>query len=160
MSYNPYEAPQSSLDMPGDAPPLFNPAWSSSFAVLFGLPVACALHAMNWKNLGNDSMAKANWITAVIFIVVSLLLLIFVPAFWVFFLLIALFVWYFAIGKKQQKFVKENYGKDYPRRNMWLAALAGLGFSVIFFNLCGITMAIFHPELLQEQQAYERGINE
>ena len=44
---NPYEAPKSSWEPENEAPPLFNPSWSSSFAVLFGLPVACTLHAMN-----------------------------------------------------------------------------------------------------------------
>ncbi|MBR6026456.1 MAG: hypothetical protein IK065_02530 [Neisseriaceae bacterium] len=159
MSYNPYEAPQSSFESSMDAPPLFNPAWSSSFAVLFGLPVACFLHATNWKSLGDDSMARNNWIFAGIYILGALGLVIALPLLLWLFLIIMLFVWYFAIGKKQQKFVKENFGKDYPRRNMWLAALAGFGFSMIFFMIINTMMFSLHPELL-EQQNYEREINQ
>ena len=157
---NPYEAPKSSWEPENEAPPLFNPSWSSSFAVLFGLPVACALHAMNWKNLGNDSLAKTNWIVAAIVMLGSFAVIAFAPLFWGLFLLISLFVWYFAIGKKQQKFVKENYGKDYPRRNMWLAALVGFVFSIIFFTICNVMLVNLHPELQQEQQTYEEVVNE
>ncbi|MBR6026262.1 MAG: hypothetical protein IK065_01505 [Neisseriaceae bacterium] len=45
--------------------------------------------------------------------------------------LVLLLVWYFTLAKKQQDFVKENFGDDYPRCNMWLTALVGLLITMI-----------------------------
>ncbi|MBR5674886.1 MAG: hypothetical protein IKX14_00400, partial [Neisseriaceae bacterium] len=101
---NPYETPKSSWEPENEAPPLFNPSWSSSFAVLFGLPVACVLHAMNWKSLGNDSMAKANWIACIAIIVISFILIAFASNIVInLFSIASLLVWYFLLGETPAK---------------------------------------------------------
>ena len=142
---NPYEAPQSSLsNYNNDCEPIFNPFAASCFAILFSTPFACILHAMNWKKLGNEEMAKANWIACIAIIVISFILIAFASNIVInLFSIASLLVWYFLLGSKQQKFVKENYGNDYPRRNIWMAALAGLGFVSLYVILLTIVMVAF-----------------
>lgn len=145
MTDNPYEAPQSSVINNQDCPPLFNPFVSSIFGLLFFMPFACVLHAMNWKALGDEQMEKSNWIAAGVITLICIILL-FLD--FKFSGLILLLVWYFTLGKKQQDFVKENFGNDYPRRNMWLAALVGLGVTILWIVLAFAILVIFSPSSL------------
>ncbi len=99
---------------------------------------------MNWKKLGNEEMAKANWIACIAIIVISFILIALASNIVInLFSIASLLVWYFLLGSKQQKFVKENYGNDYPRRNIWMAALAGLGFVSLYVILLTIVMVAF-----------------
>ncbi|MBR7002745.1 MAG: hypothetical protein IKI11_08810 [Neisseriaceae bacterium] len=70
---NPYEPPKSTWEnpLPKDAPRLFNPTASSMFAILFGLPLACFLHAANWKALGEHKYSSANIWIGVVWIVLA-----------------------------------------------------------------------------------------
>ena len=148
---NPYEPPKSTWEnpLPKDAPRLFNPTASSMFAILFGLPLACFLHAANWKALGEHKYSSANIWIGVVWIVLAVG--IFVASAIVnggdmqgnnaiqrSFLILglpALLGWYFGFGRKQEQLVLEKYGKNYPRRNMWWAVLWGLVMSVSIFAL-------------------------
>jgi hypothetical protein len=140
---NPYATPQSdpvpSLVSP--APRLWNPdaagAWSLIFTPVFG----SILLLKNWQAIGLDGKVKAarNWLNVSI---VMLVLMIVVGMFdlminvtisnvsfavdesfgWYY-----IFIWYFAWQKPQTKYVKEQWGKDYPRKS-WRKPLQ-IGFS-------------------------------
>ena len=152
---NPYEPPKSAWEhpLPKDAPRLFNPTASSMFAILFGLPLACFLHAANWKALGEHKYSTANIGIGVAWIVLAVGLFVativasggdmqknnaFEPSFLILGLP-ALLGWYFGFGRKQEQLVLDIYGKNYPRRSMWWAVLWGLvmtaGIFVLFFVL-------------------------
>ncbi len=131
---NPFEPPKASLDVPvgRDAPPLWNPdaagAWSLLFTPIFG----SLLVRRNWQVLGEQDKARTGTIWLVVSIVVFLLsMLIFPMAGFAY-----IFVWYFAFQRQQTLYVKERWGKDYPRKG-WLVPLvvALLGWIVVWLAL-------------------------
>ena len=52
---------------------LFNPNAASCFALLFTVPYSCILHAMNWKSLGDEKMARLNYICSVLILIIFIL---------------------------------------------------------------------------------------
>ncbi|MBO7380871.1 MAG: hypothetical protein J6U05_04275 [Neisseriaceae bacterium] len=147
---NPYEPPKSDWEnpLPKDAPRLFNPTASSMFALLFGLPLACFLHAANWKALGEQKYSTANIWIGVVWIVLAVGLFVAdivmngfesqsssIDHSFIILGLPALLGWYFGFGRKQEQLVQDIYRKNYPRRSMWWAVLWGLVMAVGFFAL-------------------------
>ena len=146
---NPYEAPKTSLE-DKNAPQLFNPTASAIFAVLFGLPVGCFLHAANWKRLGDEKYAKANIWIGIVWIIVLLAIFALIIMLnianqqqleqqinnvSILFGLPAVLGWYFGFGKKQKQIIEQRYGENYPRRNIWWGVLWGIIFLIAFMAI-------------------------
>lgn len=147
------------------APYLWNPQeiaiWSFLFALI--LPIMGAwLHALNWEELGESKLAKQNWYVVwgvSAFTVITLILMIltgFELPMWLGWLLWA--IWFFALGKKQHEFIRQEFGNDYDKRS-WQQPLyyAGVGTIlglIALFILVYLAMiaGIAHESLYPNQQ--------
>lgn len=152
---NPYASPKSAVAdvVEGEAaPPLWNPtaagAWSLLFTPIFG----AVLHMQNWKALGQPEKATASkrWILGCItFFVAIMVSALFLPPsknidrltnLSGFVLLIG---WYYSIGKSQQTYVAQRFGKTYPRRGWAIPLVSALGIAIVyigFFALVAIVL--------------------
>lgn len=122
----------------GNTPALWNPeaagAWSLIFTPIFG----SALVLMNWQALEKKEQIR----TAQIWLVVSIIMLFVqlvsgIPVI----ALLYFILWYFASAKLQAKYVKELWGKEYPRRS-WLWPLI-IGFTAWIIFLGAIFIVSF-----------------
>ena len=157
MSTNPYAPPKAvvaDIAPRQDSPPLWNPNAAANWSLLLSPAFGAFLHMKNWEELGEPAKAAASkaWVIAVLAILVVLPLAIaLVPA-----LsrlqnvsspvgLVLLISWYVSSGRAQVRYVKERFGKDYPRRGwgrpLFMAVLALLGYVVVV----GILAAILAP---------------
>ena len=132
---NPYAAPDSPVQeavAPASAPELWNPNAAALWSLLFSPVFGAYLQMRNWQSLGEPAKAQTSWywmlasIAVIVGVVVASMVL--PEAHWFqkasnrsgFILLLA---WYFAHGKLQLAYVKERYGKAYPRKG-WGIPLA------------------------------------
>lgn len=132
METSSYSTTKSELpveEYPKVAPTLWNPdiagVWSVFFTPIFG----SILVLKNWQAIGDEGRVKA----AKIWLLVSILMLIpvaFIPLL----ALIYLITWYFAWQRNQTKFIKEQWGKDYPRKSWGVPLLLGI-VSVVFYSI-------------------------
>jgi hypothetical protein len=121
---NPYATPHSDIapSLVSPAPRLWNPdaagAWSLIFTPVFG----SILLLKNWQAIGRDDKVKAAriWLIASIVMFVLTILEGGIS-------LIYIIIWYFAWQKPQTKYVKEQWGKDYPRKSWKKPLLIGFG---------------------------------
>ena len=116
---------------------LWNPNAAANWSLLFSPAFGAYLHMKNWEALGDNDKAKSSKSWFISSIILSILGL-------GFFVLVA---WYFSIGKKQTKYVKEKFGDRYTRKS-WGAPLL-IGFSV--FIVC-IFLILLIPENNHQQQ--------
>lgn len=116
---------------------LWNPNAAANWSLLFSPAFGAYLHMKNWEALGDNDKAKSSKTWFISSIILSILGL-------GFFVLVA---WYFSIGKKQAKYVKEKFGDRYTRKS-WGAPLL-IGFSV--FIVC-IFLTLLIPENNPQQQ--------
>ena len=119
------------------APNLWNPdaagVWSLMFTPVFG----SILLLNNWQAIGRDDKVKAarNWLIASIVILIASLVMnvLTIRVMDVLTLdagtisLIYIIIWYFAWQKPQTKYVKEQWGMDYPRKSWTKPLLIGFG---------------------------------
>ena len=152
---NPYVIPHSDL-LPSPvspAPRLWNPdaagAWSLMFTPVFG----SILLLKNWQAIGRDDKVKAarNWLYASIVVLVLAIVVGMVGlTFYItisnvtFFVdeyvgLIYIFIWYFAWQRPQTKYVKMQWGKDYPRKSWGKPLQIGFGCWGGFIILSSLT---------------------
>ena len=123
-SANPFEPPKAPLDVPvdRDAPPLWNPdaagAWSLLFSPIFG----SVLVRKNWQALGEQDKTR----TATIWLVVSVLAFLFGMLVFPLTGFLYIIVWYFAFQRPQAAYVKERWGKTYPRKGWFIPLFAAL----------------------------------
>ena len=157
MSINPYAPPKAvvaDIVPRQDSPPLWNPNAAANWSLLLSPAFGAFLHMKNWEELGEPAKAAASkaWAIAVLAILVALpLAIVLVPA-----LsssqnvssavgLVVLISWYVSSGRTQVRYVKERFGKDYPRRGwgrpLFMAMLAVLAYIVVV----GILAAILAP---------------
>jgi hypothetical protein len=121
------------------APPLWNPNAAANWSLLFSPAFGAWLHMKNWQALGDTKRAASARVWMWVSIACIVLFTIADisnsgagsgggPIF-----LILLLAWYFASGRGQAKFVKERFGKDYPRKG-WGRPFAGvfIAFCVLF----------------------------
>ena len=141
---NPFEPPKASLDhsqVAEEAPPLWNPdaagAWSLLLTPIFG----SVLVRKNWKAIGDDAKAR----TGTIWIVVSVLAL-FLAALFGLAGFLYIIVWYFAWQRPQTQYIRERWGKDYPRKGWAVPLLIGVGVYVgLVVLLVGVGAALAPP---------------
>lgn len=118
----------------GPAPVLWNPEAAGAWSIIFNPIFGAILVLMNWQTLGVKEKVRS----AQLWLAVSVLVL-----FVLFFLpstprsLVAisyLLVWYFAAAKPQAKYIRERWGKAYPKRS-WLWPLL-IAFGILFSLFC------------------------
>jgi hypothetical protein len=128
------------------APALWNPGAATAWSLLFSPAFGAFLHMKNWEALGeplNAASSKLWCIVSLGFLLVMVGLGAFLPESKTLDQLsriagLALLIgWYVTNGKVQVAFVKQRFGKDYPRRGwgkpIGLALLAILAlFAVVF----------------------------
>ena len=158
---NPYQAPKTSIEqLPSGevVPEIWNPNaaanWSLPFSPIFG----AILHMKNWQALGEPAKAAAsrNWAIASAVIAIATVIVDVIMAddkaiegitrILNFALLLA---WYFASARAQAQYVKERFGKNYPRKGwgkpLLFALLAVFAFLVFAFIVCVVLAAWFMP---------------
>jgi len=142
---NPFAPPKAVLEgvavVAEDAPMLWNPdaagAWSLLFTPVFG----SILVRKNWKAIGDEDKVRqgAIWLGASI---VMLLATIFIGILGFFYII----VWYFAWQRPQAQFIRERWGKDYPRKGWIVPLLAALGIYIaVVVVLTMVIMALGPP---------------
>ena len=101
-----------SLEQPLSQPPqLWNPDAAGAWSILLSPIFGSFLIRRNWEAIGQDDKARTGklWLIVSLFMIVPSL---FIPFFGLFYLL----VWYFTWQKPQTRFVRANWGNDYPRK--------------------------------------------
>lgn len=129
-------------DQSGTAKAIWNPNATANWSFLFTPAFGSYLQMLNWKTLGQPGKAGS----AKIWFYISLLVLTAVVAINVItagnekaggaangLAMLYLFVWYFAAGRGQAKYVKDKLGATYPRRS-WLKPLSIGLFSIVGFT--------------------------
>lgn len=140
-------------------PKLWNPnaagCWSGVLSPAFG----AILVAINWSELGHEQNAKTNkiwaWVTISFFLVFGFLLIALWPVrqkYWVlkkgveFIVTVVgttLFAtWYVSEGRRQAKFVKETFGKEYEKRKWCKPLLMGIGGAIVYLLYLGVVTLI------------------
>jgi len=129
----------------GAAPALWNPeaagGWSLFFTPIFG----SILVLRNWQALGAKEKIRGAqlWLIASIIMVV-VQFLVSAPLLFVY-----LVIWYFASAKSQAKYVREKWGKEYPRKS-WLWPLL-IGFGTVLAIFVFIFVISFAQAILSQQ---------
>lgn len=110
MTANPYQAPAAALKLPelkhGEAPELWNPDAAGNWSLLFTPIFGSILIGKNWEALGHADKASRARIWAYVTLPIVLVGL-GMPL---------LILWYFASNRPQARYVKERWGKSYPRK--------------------------------------------
>jgi len=154
---SPYAPPKSKLiesDFSLDVR-LWSPNACANWSLIFTPAFGSYLQHLNWKSLGETENANTSKIWFTISLGLYLLLPFVVFAFsdsdrvgviarglgfWY------LIIWYFANGRAQAKYVKQQYGNDYSRQSWSQPLLVGLGSLVGYFIysfLVGLFIAFF-----------------
>ncbi len=148
---NPYAPPKATVGDVVDSrmpPALWNPTAAGSWSIIFSPTFGAYLHMLNWKALGEPDKAAAskNWVIGnIVFVIALSIASLFMPESSGFDTLsrlgglVLLIVWYYAIGKSQQTYVAERFGKQYPRRSWAVPLLSALG---IFIGLMLVVFVI------------------
>lgn len=162
-NYNPYQAPESSLDNYDDddydIPPLYNPNAAALWSILF-TPFGAWIHAKNWEAVGEDELAKQNYVFAIAMLATVIILTVLemltgiglpIPH------LALLLIWYFQFGKKQVTLFKEELGNDYEKASLVKPVLIGVvgGMIALVVVLMALewvfgAMGLLHPKWLAE----------
>jgi len=149
--YAPPKSQVSDVVSEDDAPPLWNPNAAANWSLLFSPVFGALVQMKNWQALGEDQRAASSkmWaigiaIATVVFVVLS----IFSaesrggPDMGRSIGMVLLIAWYFASGRAQSKYVKERFGKDYPRRSWGKPLLIGFGGYIGFVGVAIIIGAV------------------
>jgi hypothetical protein len=101
--------------------PIWNPNAACNWSVLLSPAFGAYIHALNWMTLNEPQRARSAkvWfhVSLLMTAIVGLLSVVGVDKQTLRYLgVVYLVIWYFANGRSQARYVKERYGKDYPRR--------------------------------------------
>jgi len=145
MSANPYAPPTARVDdvgQTGAAPSLWNPNAAANWSLLFSPAFGAWLHMKNWRALGESERAEGSrrWIIISLVLVVGASLASgLMPDSKAIdgasrtFALVLLIAWYFSSARAQAAYIKQRYGKDYPRKG-WARPLSwAFGVLIAFF---------------------------
>jgi hypothetical protein len=154
LNSNPYAPPKAfvaDIATQEESPPLWNPNAAANWSLLFSPVFGAFLHMKNWETLGETEKAAA----AKVWVIVALALLFVLPLAVVLipalrglqvltnvFGLVLLISWYSSSGRPQARYVKERFGKDYPRKSWGKPLLIALGATVSYFFAVGILAAL------------------
>lgn len=128
------------------ATPIWNPNAAVNWSFLFTPAFGSYLQMLNWRALGEPqkaASARAWFYISLSILPVYLLARVLTglyttaqPLFVVY-----LFVWYFASGRRQAKYVKEKLGSDYPRKPWGRPLLGAAGAFVAYAVVASIVVA-------------------
>jgi len=144
MTTNPYSPPTARVadrQELEEAPAIWNPNAAANWSLVFSPALGAFLHMLNWQALGEPGKAASakGWFIA------SLVML---GAYLVFGLVLSegatqgvglayLLAWYFSAGREQARYVKDKFGRTYPRRGwakpLLIGVLAIFGYVVLAF---------------------------
>ena len=140
---NPYATPASPVqDAVEAAPALWNPNSAALWSLLFSPVFGAWLQMRNWQALGQEDKARLSWnwcIGSVVVLIASIIAALLLPETHWFqklgnrFGFILLITWYLANGKSQVAYVKERFGKEYPRKGWGLPLLVAFGTLIALF---------------------------
>ena len=125
------------------APPLWNPNAAANWCLLFSPIFGAILQMKNWQALGEDDRAASSKRWAIGCGIATFLAMLMgaysattpnsnngTSSYGI----VILIVWYIANGRAQGKYVKERFGKDYPRRGWGMPILIAIGvFACVVF---------------------------
>jgi predicted nucleic acid-binding Zn ribbon protein len=128
---------------------LWNPAAAANWSLIFTPAFGSYLQMLNWQTLGERERA----VTARIWFYVSLAMLGVYVAIRLLtgersyasaqpLLVLYLFVWYFASGRSQAKYVKERFGSAYPKKGWGKPILLGIAALVGYVLIGGIVVVL------------------
>jgi len=151
---NRYAPPKSEVaDVPSldEAPPLWNPNAAANWSLLFSPVFGALVQMKNWQAMGEDEHAATSKMWAIGSAIV-------IGAFVLFSAfqavsqggpdigrgvgVILLVAWYVTNGRAQSKYVKERFGKEYPRRGWGKPLLIAFGAFAAFVVAAMILGAI------------------
>jgi heme/copper-type cytochrome/quinol oxidase subunit 2 len=124
MPNNPFTPPKADLTPPtevAEAPPMWNPDAAGLWSLLFTPVFGSTLVMKNWRALGEDGRARSAlyWLIASVFMLVV--------SFAGGIGLLWIIIWYFAAQRPQAQYIKERWGKDYPKRGWGIPLLIAVG---------------------------------
>jgi hypothetical protein len=144
---NPYRPPTARVadrQERQQAPALWNPNAAANWSLLFSPAFGSFLHMLNWRALDETDKAATSkgWFIASLIMLAAYLVLALA------FIdsravdgatrtlgLVYLFVWYFSAGRAQAKYIKEKFGKTYPRKEwakpLMIGVLGSMGYLTI-----------------------------
>ncbi|MDK4683623.1 hypothetical protein [Kingella negevensis] len=125
-----------------DLPPLWNPKAAMWWSIFSNVAFGAIIHAKNWQALGEDDLAKQNWIwagasIAVLFVIALIGLNVGLG------IQIGLVIaWYQTLGKKQTEFFSNEFDNDYDKRSWWLAVFLLILGIIVFAVLATIVSTL------------------
>ena len=144
---DPYSPPIAELSRPQDdtepPPPIWNPDAAGVWSLLFTPVFGSYLVYKNWISIGEAQRIR----TAKIWFIVSLIMLLpymVVPALGMLYII----VWYFGSQRKQTKYVRERWGKTYPKRKWSKPLLVAFSIVITLYIVVFLLVAGFAPEAL------------
>ncbi len=133
----------------GTVPALWNPEAAGAWSLIFNPIFGSILVLMNLQALGVKEKIRNAQIWLVVSIVM-LVILFFLPSSLLSLVgLTYLLIWYFSAAKPQAKYIREKWGKDYPRKS-WLWPLL-MAFGILFVFLCLAFLGRMVQGLLSQQ---------
>jgi hypothetical protein len=133
-------------------PAIWNPNAAANWSLLFTPAFGAFIHARNAESLGRSDEAKANrkWFYGNLVFLGIILLSTLTPSLgdapFRMVSLVILLVWYFALAKKQAKYVKDTFGSNYQKKT-WGKPLLIAFACFVGFMLLAIALA-FVAELI------------
>ena len=131
-------------------PALWNPNAAACWSLLFSPAFGAYLHARNAEVLGRVDEAKSNkvWfyvsVTYLVFAFVTTFIPVIPDGLFRLAAIGILLGWYFSLGKKQIKYVKETWQDSYERKRWKKPLLIAFGCSI------GMFVALFVVAVIQE----------
>lgn len=114
---------------------IWNPNAAANWSLIFTPAFGSYIHYKNWKELGDDNKAKTSLIWTIVAIIMTIVT-VFVPAelggnqvLFIF-----LVIWYFANGRAQSKYIKQN-NIEYSKKGWGLPIVFGVLYLVLFIGI-------------------------
>lgn len=141
---------QKSAEFVAPSNALWNPAAAANWSLIFTPAFGSYLQMLNWRTLGERERAA----TARVWFYVSLAMLGLYVAIRLLtgdrsyasvqpLLFLYLFVWYFAVGRSQAKYVKERFGSTYPRKGWAKPIMRGIAVLIGYALIGSIVVVAF-----------------
>lgn len=132
------------------APPLWNPDAAACWSLLLTPAFGAWLQMKNWTALGEDEEAAASrrWFVGVLVLLIGLpLVQLFLPALHINGIanvigLPLLLAWYYSSARPQARYVRQRFGKTYPRRG-WGRALLAAVLVLLAIGIASATLGFF-----------------